>query len=129
MSLYRGLYELAEFATEAGTVGTVGMRWEDLRDSKSGMREILIIMFVEWFVLIFIAYNLDKVTSVSGKGPLFLLQSCFGKKKKLPSSLRTRTPNAQGQGSTVSIQMDKPDVTQEVNVTYLNLVDIHYESK
>ncbi|KAL6181460.1 hypothetical protein ACLB2K_048115 [Fragaria x ananassa] len=113
LSLYRGLYELAEFATEPGTEGTVGMRWGDLRDSKSGMREILIIMFMEWFVLIFIAYNLDKVTSVSGKGPLFLLQSCFGKKKKLPSSLRTRTPNAQGQGSTVSIQMDKPDVTQE----------------
>ncbi|KAM5570460.1 ABC transporter A family member 7-like [Rosa sericea] len=124
LSLYRGLYEFAEFTPEASTVGTVGMRWGNLRHSKSGMREVLIVMFVEWFVLIFIAYNLDKLaSSVSGKSPLFFLQSCFGKNKEHSSSLSSGTPSAQRQGSTVSIQMDKPDVTQEMEKVESLLLD------
>ncbi|GMQ10508.1 hypothetical protein CsSME_00053482 [Camellia sinensis var. sinensis] len=65
-----------------------GMKWKDLNDSTNGMKELLIIMVVEWFVLLFVAYYVDQViSSRSGvrKSPLFLLRkfqgqtSSFGK--------------------------------------------------
>ncbi|KDP31226.1 hypothetical protein JCGZ_11602 [Jatropha curcas] len=90
-------------------MGTDGMHWENLSDSKNGMREVLIIMLVEWLVILFFAYYMDQVASSgSGKSFLFFIEK-FGKKH--PSSLRK--PSLRRQESKVFVDMDKPDVIQE----------------
>ncbi|XP_050871002.1 ABC transporter A family member 6 [Lathyrus oleraceus] len=108
-ALYRGLYEFAQSATSGSNVGTDGMRWHDLSDSANGMKEVLIIMFAEWIVVLFVAYYIDQVFSTgSGKRPLFFLK---GFQKKPLSSCKTLS--IQRQGSKVLVQMEKPDVMQE----------------
>ncbi|KAK9996016.1 hypothetical protein SO802_020702 [Lithocarpus litseifolius] len=107
-SLYRGLYEFSQASFTGNYLGTHGMRWGDLSNSVNGMKEVLIIMVVEWLVVIFVAYYIDQVVSSgSGKSPLFFLQ----KFRKKPPSLRN--PSLQRQGSKVFVQMEKPDVSQE----------------
>ncbi|XP_030473856.1 ABC transporter A family member 7-like isoform X1 [Syzygium oleosum] len=108
-SLYRGLYEFAQYSFTGDYMGTHGMRWGNLSDSENGMKEVLIIMVVEWLVVLFVAYYIDQVTSsVSGKSPMFLFERF---RKKHPSSFRR--PSLQRQGSKVFVQMEKPDVSQE----------------
>ncbi|KAJ4968890.1 hypothetical protein NE237_015591 [Protea cynaroides] len=107
-SLYRVIYEFGNYA-QMGISG--GMRWKDLNDSTNGMRAVLTIMILEWFVALIVTYYLDQVVSSGGgtqRHPLFFLQNV--KKKKLPSSWK---PSVQQQGSTVLAQMEKPDVFQE----------------
>lgn len=71
------------------------------------MKDVLIIMVIEWFAVLIVAYCIDQLVS-SGKSPFVFLQRF--RKKKLPS---LRRPSMQGQGSS-SIQMEKPDVCHEV---------------
>lgn len=107
-SLYRGLYEFSQASLTADALGTHGMRWGDLSDSMNGMREVLIIMVVEWLVVLLVAYYIDQiVSSGSGKSPLFFLQ----KFRKKPPSFRR--PSLQRQESKVFVDMEKPDVSQE----------------
>lgn len=112
-SLYRGLYEFAQYSFTGNYMGTDGMRWGDLSDSTNGMRDVLIIMFVEWLIVLFVAYYIDQVLS-SGNGvkrsPLFFLQN-FRKKKPMSSF---RKPSLKRQGSKVFVKMEKADVSQEV---------------
>ncbi|PIA27921.1 hypothetical protein AQUCO_07400037v1 [Aquilegia coerulea] len=111
-SLYRGLYEFAQYSLEGNNMGTDGMRWKNLSDGKNGMRTILIIMFVEWLLVLPVAYYLDQVVS-SGSGvkksPLFFLQNL--KKKHLP--VLQQKLSFRRQTSKVFVQMEKPDVLQE----------------
>jgi hypothetical protein len=110
-SLYRGLYEFSQSASGGNNWGTDGMQWKDLRDGVNGMKEVLIIMFAEWIVVLFVAYYIDQVLSTgSGKNPLFFLKGF--QKKSFPS---LKKPSIQRQGSKVFAQMEKPDVIQEVN--------------
>ncbi|XP_042506376.1 ABC transporter A family member 7-like isoform X2 [Macadamia integrifolia] len=107
-SLYRVIYEFGQYV-QPGI--PVGMRWKDLNDNTNGMRKVLILMILEWFVVLLVTYYLDQVVSSGGgmqKHPLFFLRSV--QKKKLPSSSK---PSMQRQGSTVLAQMEKPDVFQE----------------
>ncbi|KAF4403201.1 hypothetical protein G4B88_027972 [Cannabis sativa] len=108
-ALYRGLYEFAQYAFNGNYLGTDGMRWGDLSDSKNGLTEVFIIMIIEWFLVLFVAYYVDQIMS-SGrrKSPLFFLKS-LGKKKG--SSLKS--PSLQKQGSKVFVDMERPDVLQE----------------
>lgn len=107
-SLYRGLYEFSEASFTGNYLGTHGMQWGDLSNSMNGMKEVLIIMVVEWLVVLFVAYYIDRVVSSgSAKSPLFFLQNF----RKKPQSFRK--PSLQRQGSKVFVQMDKPDVNQE----------------
>lgn len=89
-------------------MGTNGMRWKDLNDKNNGMRDTMIIIFVEWLVVLGVAYYADQVVS-SGRSPLFFLRN---HQKKLSSSFRK--PSLRKQGSKVFVQMEKPDVVQEV---------------
>ncbi|XLU57881.1 hypothetical protein S245_052529 [Arachis hypogaea] len=108
-SLYRGLYEFSQSAFSGDKLETHGMRWGDLSDSTNGMKDVLIIMFVEWIFVLFFAYYIDQVfLSGSAKSPFFFLK---GFQKKPLSSFRK--PSLGKQGSKVFIQMDKPDVSQE----------------
>ncbi|MED6111649.1 hypothetical protein PIB30_054151 [Stylosanthes scabra] len=107
-ALFRGLYEFADYVTVGNSSGTFGMRWQDLNDSTNGMKQILIIMSIEWIVFVFVAYYLDQVSSsASGRSPLFFLE---GFKK---THLSSQKANMSMQGSRVLDQMDKPDVIQE----------------
>ncbi|XP_031262244.1 ABC transporter A family member 7-like [Pistacia vera] len=108
-SLYRGLYEFGQYSFRGHNMGIDGMRWADLADSRNGMREILIIMLIEWLLVLAIAYYIDKIVlSGSAKGPMFFLQNF---KKKPHSS--TQRPILGRQGSKVLVEIDKPDVVQE----------------
>lgn len=106
-SLYRGLYEFSQYSLSGDYMETDGMRWTNLGDSKNGMVEVLIIMTVEWVLVLFVAFYVDQ-----GRSPLFFLKR-FGKKG---SSFRMRS--LQRQDSKVFVQMEKPDVLQEVTFTY-----------
>jgi len=109
-SLFRGFYEFSQYAFKGNYLGTDGMRWKDLSDGKNGMKEVLIIMLVQWLVFLFLGYYVDQIAS-SGKDPL-----CFmwhSRKRPSPSS---RKHSFRRQGSKVFVQMEKPDVAQEVNV-------------
>ncbi|CAI9757523.1 unnamed protein product [Fraxinus pennsylvanica] len=106
-SLYRGLYEFAQYSFTGNYMGTDGMRWKDLNDSKNGMREVLIIMLVQWLVLLGVAYYADQVAS-SGRNPLYFLW----KHQNKPST-SFRKPSFQKQGSKVFVEMEKLDVVQE----------------
>lgn len=109
-SLFRGLYEFSQYAFNANYMGTDGMRWKDLSDGKNGMKDVLIIMIVQWLVFLFLAYYIDQIAS-SGKDPLFFLWN--SRKNPSPSF---RKHSLQKQGSKVFVQMEKPDVAQEVNI-------------
>ncbi|XP_052175701.1 ABC transporter A family member 7-like isoform X2 [Diospyros lotus] len=112
-SLYRGLYEFAQYAFTGNYMGIDGMRWRDLSDSNNGMKDVLIIMFVEWLLVLFVSYYIDRVVSSGhgfGRGPLFFLEAF---RKKPFSSSSTRRPRFERQGSKVFVQMEKPDVAQE----------------
>ncbi|XP_072982182.1 ABC transporter A family member 7-like [Typha latifolia] len=113
-SLYRGLYEFAQYAFIGNYMGTSGMRWGDLNDHINGMKDVLIIMVVEWLVLLPVAYYLDQVSLLGGgvrKDPLFFLRY-FQKKR----SVSFRKPSLKRQGSKVFVDVEKPDVSQEREV-------------
>ncbi|KAL5724971.1 Phospholipid-transporting ATPase abca7 [Ranunculus cassubicifolius] len=111
-SLYRGLYEFAQYSFIGYSMNFDGMHWKDLSDGRNGMKEVLIIMFVEWLLILPLAYYVDQVAS-SGSGvrksPLFFLQNL--RKKQLPSLQKKLS--FQRQGSKVFVQMEKADVSQE----------------
>ncbi|CAL9114052.1 unnamed protein product [Musa textilis] len=110
-SLYRGLYELSQYSFEGDEMETSGMQWRDLSDRQNGMKDVLIIMFVEWLVFLPVAYYLDQVLGGIRKDPLFLLNYFL---KKSPSS--QRRPSLQRQGSEVFVEMESTDVSQEREV-------------
>ncbi|RVW29125.1 ABC transporter A family member 8 [Vitis vinifera] len=73
-SLYRGIYELAQYSLMGSATGTQGMQWRDLSDPENGMRDVCIIMMVEWLrekverwlhkptsIYSIICHNLEKV--------------------------------------------------------------------
>ncbi|KAL6541369.1 Phospholipid-transporting ATPase abca7 [Orobanche hederae] len=106
-SLYRGLYEFSDYAFNGNYMGTDGMRWMNLNDSNNGMREVLIIIAVEWVAVLGVAYYLDQVVS-SGRSPLFFLR-----RHQMNPSSSFRKPSLRRQGSKVFVQLEKLDVEQE----------------
>uniref|UniRef100_A0A803N329 ABC transporter domain-containing protein n=1 Tax=Chenopodium quinoa TaxID=63459 RepID=A0A803N329_CHEQI len=110
-SLFRGLYELGQYSFLGDYMGTHGMRWENLGDSMNGMKEVMIIMFIEWLVVLPIAFYIDQVVS-SGSGvkrtPLIFFRSLLRKSKSV-----SQKHSLQKQGSKVFVEMEKADVVQE----------------
>ncbi|XP_058181554.1 ABC transporter A family member 10-like [Rhododendron vialii] len=78
LALYRVFHEFSVKAREARLSHTGGMTWEDLNDRSNGMKEVLIIMVVEWFGFHFVSYYLDNKSSIF----------CF-RRKPNPFSQRT----------------------------------------
>lgn len=100
-SLYRGVYELSQYSTRGIHIGT-GMNWRDLNDGVNGMKEVLLIMIIEWLVVLLVAYYAEKVlSSGSGRNPLIFLNKLWKKNRR--------------EGPNASVLMDKPDVSEEVN--------------
>ncbi|CAK7325037.1 unnamed protein product [Dovyalis caffra] len=110
-ALYRGLYEFGEYAASGSVTDTDGMKWGNLFDSDNGMRNVMIIMLLEWLLVLFIAYYVDQVFSCgSGKHPKYLLQKL---RKKHSRSSSFQKPSLHEPGSKVLVDMDKPDLLQE----------------
>ncbi|KAJ8764066.1 hypothetical protein K2173_004960 [Erythroxylum novogranatense] len=105
-ALFRGLYEFGQYSMNANLAGIGGMKWENLDDPENGMKNVLIIMFLEWLLSLFLTYYMDQVFG-SGKSPLFFLQNSTKK-----NSLSLRMQSMQRQGSEV-VNMEKPDVARE----------------
>ncbi|KAL6900778.1 hypothetical protein ACP4OV_005454 [Aristida adscensionis] len=110
-SLYRGIYELAEYAAAGRNMGKPGMQWVDLNNPINGMKDVLILMSMEWIVLLVVAFLLDHGPAWQ---PLFLYgflstkhssPSPSGGPKKLKREFRR-----------VHVDMAKPDVSLERKV-------------
>jgi hypothetical protein len=76
-ALYRGLFELGEYAFLGVYRGGSGMTWRTLQEPKNGMREAWVILAIEWAVFMVLAWYLEQVMS-AGTGnrrhPLFFLE-------------------------------------------------------
>ncbi|KAE8661779.1 ABC transporter A family member 4 [Hibiscus syriacus] len=108
-SLYRGLYEFGQYSFQGNAMGTDGMRWGDVSDSRNGLSEVMIIISVEWILVLFVAFYVDQVSSSgAGKSPLFFLH-----KLRRQPALSSKSPSLQRHGSKVFVQIDKDDVNQE----------------
>ncbi|XP_075660964.1 ABC transporter A family member 7-like [Castanea sativa] len=102
MELYPG-FSLYCFLLEFAQIqNTSGIEWRDLNNSTKGMREVLIIMLVEWFAVFIISYYIDQIKSrICGKSPWSFLQNYWKK------------PSFQSEKSNVQIQMEEPEVRHE----------------
>lgn len=120
-SLYRGLYELGQYAFSGSSMGATGMTWRSMKDPLNGMRDVLTIMSVEWALLLILAFYLDQASLLGDsvtKNPF----SCFRclQKKHAPS---LHEPSFSQQDSKVVLNMEKSDVALERKVVEQLLVD------
>ncbi|XP_078428106.1 ABC transporter A family member 7-like [Wolffia australiana] len=109
-ALYRGLYEFGQYAFSGGYTGSPGMKWSSLNDAHNGMIEVSIIIFVEWVVLLPLAYYTDQVSSVGNTvfSIFSFLKHAHGKiSASLPRS------NRRLQISKVFVEREKTNVLQE----------------
>ncbi|GMH42708.1 hypothetical protein BSKO_10627 [Bryopsis sp. KO-2023] len=90
--LYRGLWELAQYAFLASGNGADGLTWEKLNDEGNGMKWVFVSLSAEWAWTMFFAWYNDQVLGY-GTGvrrhPLFLFGSF---KRKSGSSQKTKSP-------------------------------------
>ena len=111
-SLYRGLWEFAQYSFIGNYKGIQGMQWTNINDSQNGIKSVLGIMAVEWIFFLLSMYYLDQVL-VSGSGlkknPLFFLNRILHRKKRGQNKLSSRVLV-----SDVTIDFQKQDVFQEV---------------
>ncbi|KAL2614026.1 hypothetical protein R1flu_025718 [Riccia fluitans] len=117
-SLYRGLYEIQDYATMANTLGIRGMQWENLNEEKNGLKTVFVIQSVEWFVFLVIAVYLDQVMLASGSGmrrhPLFFLGFTRARGDKPGSrALFHRALSRSRSRSQRNVNMESPDVLAE----------------
>lgn len=115
-SLYRGLYELGQYAFSGSSMGATGMTWRSLKDPLNGMHDVMIIMSVEWAVLLILAFYLDQATLLGGgvrKNPFFCFR-CL-QKKYAPS---LHEPSFIQQDSKIILDMEKSDVALEVGIPH-----------
>ncbi|CAN6207394.1 unnamed protein product [Urochloa humidicola] len=108
-SLYRGLYELGQYAITASETGSNGMQWSDLNDHTNGMRDVLIIIILEWMVLLPIAYYFDHAASVGHtSSPLSIIKRLLKKDR----TSRRITVNEIADKD-VHVEMQKLDIIKE----------------
>uniref|UniRef100_K3YG64 ABC transporter domain-containing protein n=1 Tax=Setaria italica TaxID=4555 RepID=K3YG64_SETIT len=116
-SLYRGIYELSEYAAAGRNMGKPGMRWADLNDPVNGMKDVMILMSIEGIILLLVAFLLGHRPAWQ---PLFV----FGFLSTNHSS-PSEKPNKLKRGSRrVHVDMTKPDVFLERKVVKRLLKDM-----
>lgn len=80
-SLYRGLYEFAQYAFEGAYRGEDGMMWTNLGDEENGLLGAMVIMLVEWVLFLLVAMYLDQVLD-AGTGVRRAWNYCLQKPRK-----------------------------------------------
>ncbi|KAL5220705.1 hypothetical protein ABZP36_025418 [Zizania latifolia] len=108
-ALYRGIYELADYAFAGRKLGKSGMQWKDLNNPINGMKDVLVLMSVEWILLLPVAFLLDHRPAWH---PLFL----FGSMSTKHSSPSWRPDKMKQRSRRVFVDMAKPDVFLERKV-------------
>lgn len=111
-----------------------GMQWSNLKDENNGLRTVMLILLIQWFVFMLLNFYLDGVVaSASGisKHPLFFLNfRRKGNKNKLAissssnlTSFRKFSRNFSGSSSAVvhmssedKLVSERPDVAREVRL-------------
>ncbi|XP_040382906.1 ABC transporter A family member 7-like [Oryza brachyantha] len=116
-ALYRGFYELAEYAFAGRQMGKHGMQWRDLNDPINGMRDVLLLMSIEWMILLPVSFLLDHRPAWH---PLFL----FGFMSTKHSSPSLRPDKVKQRSRKVFADMAKPDVFLERKVVKKLLKDM-----
>ena len=108
----------------------MGMQWSNLSDPQNGMKQVLVILFLEWIFFMVVTIYLDQVAvSESGinKHPLFFLNS----KRKAKSSGAANSSHHLSASSQSLPEMNlddekglsnRPDVTREVSYLPVNQV-------
>jgi hypothetical protein len=112
-SMYRGIYELAEYAAAGRNMGKPGMRWVDLNDPVNGMKDVLVLMSIDWIVLLLVAFLLDHKPAWHWQ-PLFL----FGFLSTKHSSPSQKPNKLKRQSRRVHVYTAKPDASLEVSQAY-----------
>lgn len=93
------------------------MRWSDLNDHTNGMRDVLIIIIIEWLVLLPVAYYFDHASSVGHKSsPLSIIKNLL---KKDPTWRRITVNDIADKD--VKIEMVKLDIIKEVSFLFCNI--------
>ena len=127
-SLYRGIYEFAQYGLVGRRIGTQGIQWKDLSNTKNGMRTVLVFTLVECLIILFVAYYFDKqalpknnikrkILSILKRifpNPLSLSRNTVKKRILLLmlNICKNSSPKTQ-ESSTVSIEMENHDVSKE----------------
>jgi hypothetical protein len=106
-SLYRGFYELAGYAASGRQMRMSGMQWGDLNDPINGMKDVLVLMSIEWILLLPLAFLLDHRPAWH---PIFL----FGILSTKHSSPTWRPDKAKQSSTKIFADMFKDDVFIEV---------------
>lgn len=110
-SLYRIVYEFSQSALLVSDMGSTGMQWSDLSDTKNGMRSVLTIMILEWILFMLLSFYLDHFGSVQNgiRKALLLLHSHWAAKRSSAAQQQT----VQIQEFKASVEMERADVIKE----------------
>lgn len=110
-SLYRIVYEFSQSALLVSDMGSTGMQWSDLSDTKNGMRSVLTIMILEWILFMLLSFYLDHFGSVQNgiRKALLLLHSHRAAKRSSAAQQQT----VQIQEFKASVEMERADVIKE----------------
>ncbi|EFN57407.1 hypothetical protein CHLNCDRAFT_30336 [Chlorella variabilis] len=108
-ALYRGLYEISQYAFRANTQDNTGITWSSLSDENNGLPAVMVIFAVEAVVFMVLAWYLEQVVD-TGVGvrrhPLFFLGRFRGGAKKARK-------HAGGSEDAVTIPVEAEDVREE----------------
>ncbi|KAJ0988059.1 hypothetical protein J5N97_006415 [Dioscorea zingiberensis] len=105
-SLFRGLSELGEYSLRVENVGVHHAGWKYIANEKQGLLDVVVVMFVEWAVLLLVAFYFDQVLAIGSgvrKHPLWFI-------RRINSPRKGSTENHQPY---FSVEMEKSDVAQE----------------
>lgn len=106
--------------------GEKGMQWSNLNDESNGLKDVLVILFVEWVVFMLLTFYLDQVAATESginKHPLFFLN--FKRKAKKSAGGRgigSRQPSARSKSlGQINVENgggigDRQDVAREVSI-------------
>uniref|UniRef100_A0ACD5YPS3 Uncharacterized protein n=1 Tax=Avena sativa TaxID=4498 RepID=A0ACD5YPS3_AVESA len=110
-SLYRIVYEFSQSALLVSDMGSTGMQWSDLSDTKNGMRSVLTIMILEWMLFMLLSFYLDHFGSFQNgiRKAVLLLRSHRAAKRSSAAQQQT----VQIQEFKASVEMEKADVIKE----------------
>ncbi|CAM0946013.1 unnamed protein product [Alopecurus aequalis] len=110
-SLYRIVYEFSQSALLVSDMGSTGMQWSDLSDTKNGMTSILTIMLLEWILFMLLSFYLDHFGSFPNgiRKAVLLLHSHRAAKRSSAAQQQTM----QIQEFKASVEMGRTDVIKE----------------
>ena len=108
-SLYRGLFEFAEYSFLGVYTRASGLTWSKMGDDGNGIDEVMIILFVEWLVFLVWSFLLHEETMLES------LQERIAPKglaKEIEMGAVSR-PKVGASASSVNVTVETPDVAEE----------------